>query len=85
MSSSDKSLFMSSVQFLIELSVFLILNCRSSLNILEINPLSVASFAIIFCLSECCLLSSLQFPLLHQSFSFSLGPICLFLYLFPLL
>ena len=51
----EKSLFRSSVQFLIELFVFLILNYMRSLYILEINPLSVASFAIIFCLSEHCL------------------------------
>ena len=42
-------------QFLIGLFVFLILRCMSCLYILEINPLSVASFAIIFSHSEGCL------------------------------
>jgi len=41
--------------FLIGLFVFLILRCMSCLCILEINPLSVASFAIIFSHSEGCL------------------------------
>ena len=36
-----------SAHFLIELFVFLILSCKSCLYILKINPLSVASFAII--------------------------------------
>ena len=51
----EKSLFRSAVQFLTELFVFLILNYMRFLYILEINPLSVASFAVIFCLSEHCL------------------------------
>ena len=41
--------------FLIGLLVFLILNCMSHLLILEINPLSVVSFDIIFSHSEGCL------------------------------
>ena len=41
--------------FLIGLFVFLILRCMICLYILEINPLSVASFAIIFSHSEGCL------------------------------
>ena len=41
--------------FFIELFVSLILSCMSCLYILEINPLSVASFAIIFSHSEDCL------------------------------
>ena len=43
-----------SFHFLIGLFVFLILNCMSCLYILEINPLSVVSFAIIFSHSEGC-------------------------------
>ena len=45
MSSLEKCLF---AHFLIGLFVFLVLSCMSCLYILEINPLSVVSFAIIF-------------------------------------
>ena len=40
--------------FLIRLFVFLVLSCMSCLYILEINPLSVASFAIVFSHSVGC-------------------------------
>ena len=52
MSSSEKRLFRSFAHFLIGLIVFLLLSCMSCLYILEINPLSVVSFAIIFSHSE---------------------------------
>ena len=39
--------------------VFLVLNCMSCLYILEINPLSVVSFAIIFSHSDGCLFTLL--------------------------
>ena len=45
--------------FFIGLFVFLVLTCMSCLYILEINPLSVVSFAIIFCHSEGCLFTLL--------------------------
>ena len=50
--------------FLIGLFVFLVLSCMSSLFLLEINPLSVVSFTIIFSHSEGCL-----FTLLIVSFA----------------
>ena len=54
-SSFEKCLFRSFPHVLIRLFVFLVLSCASCLYILEINSLSVVSFAIILSHSEGCL------------------------------
>ena len=54
MSSLGKCLSSSFSHFLIDF-VFMVLNCMNCLYILQINPLSVVSFAIVFSHSEICL------------------------------
>ena len=81
LSSLEKCLFRSFYHFLIELFAFLALSCMSCLYILETNPLSVVSFAIIFSHSEGCF-----FTLLIVSFAvqklLSLIRSCLFTFVF---
>ena len=55
MSSLEKRLFRSFAHFLIGSFAFLLLSCINCLYILEINPLTVVSFAIIFSHSKSCL------------------------------
>ena len=59
MSSLEKCMLRSFSQFLIGLFVFLALSCMSCLNIFEMDPLSVASFSIIFSHPEGCLFTLL--------------------------
>ena len=65
-SSLEKCLFSSLAHFLIGSFIFLVLSCMSCLYILEINSLSVVSFAIIFSHSEGCLFTLLIIAFIVQ-------------------
>ena len=77
-SSLEKYLFRSFPHFLVGLFVFLALSSMSCLNILEINPLSVVSFAIIFSHSEGCLFTLLSFLCCVKAFEFNQAPLVYF-------
>ena len=66
MSSLEKCLFSSLVNFFTGSFIFLELSCISCLYIFEINSLSVASFAIIFSHSEGCLFTLLTVSFIVQ-------------------
>ena len=87
MSSLEKCLLRSFPHFLIGLVVSLVLSCMSCLYILEINPLSVVSFAIIFSHSEGCLVTLLMVSLLivaysAKAFKFNQVPLTYFCFYF---
>ena len=82
MSSLEKCLFRSFPHSLIELFVFLALSYMSCLYILEINPLSAVSFAIVFSHPEGCLFTLLIVSFAMQKLLCLIRSQCLLLFLF---
>ena len=84
MSSLEKCLFGSFSHFFIGYFVFLVLSCVSSLYVLEINPLSVVSFAIILSHLEGCLFILLiaSFAVQKQHKKFNQVPLVYFYFYF---
>ena len=79
---SEKCLFRSFSHSLVGLFAFLVLNCMSCLYILEINPLSVVSFAIISSHSEGCFFTLFSFFCCAKAFKFNQVPVVYFVSIF---
>ena len=85
MPSWEKCLFRAFAPFLIGLFVFLVLSYMGCWCILEINPLSVVSIAIIFSHSVGCSFTLFIVSFAVQKLLSLIKSHCLFLFLFPLL